>query len=433
MTSHNVLGHCARTMMLAAALFGAAASARAQDSTPAPVASPAEQRIAAVRKVIAAHPDQAQPYNDLALALSRRARETGDPAFYDRASEAITSALAIDPRNLDSKKMQVWILLGKHEFARAYDAAVALNKQVPDDVLVYGFVADASVELGKYKEAEDAVQWMLDMRPANLSGLTRAAYLRELFGDVDGAIDLFNASYSRMLPSEVEDRAWMLSQIGHLYLSIGQEREAEAALQMALQLYPRYHYALGYLAQVKLAQSKPEDAVALLRDLVAELPHAENVYALAEALERAGHAADAKRAFADFEQKALAESAAHDNANRELIAYYVEHAGKPGEALRIAEQEYAWRQDLFTRETYAWALAANHRYADAQKQMDEALAVGIRHADIFYRAGVIAAGQHDRDAAVRLLERSLQQAPRSSVAPAARKQLDRVKGADSAP
>jgi len=424
MTIHNAFGHCARTMMLAAALLGAAASARAQNSSATPVASPAEQRIAATRKVIAAHPDQAQPYNDLALALSRRARETGDPAYYDRAAEAIKSALAIDPQSLDSKKMQVWILLGKHEFARAYDAAVALNKQVPDDVLVYGFVADASVELGKYKEAEDAVQWMLDMRPANLSGLMRAAYLRELFGDVDGAIELFNASYSRMVPNEIEDRAWILSQVGHLYLSIGQEREAEAALQQALQLFPRYHYALGYLAQVRLAQSKPEDAVALLRDLCAELPHAENIYALAEALELAGHASEARRAFADFEQKALAESATHDNANRELIAYYIEHAGKPGDALRIAEQEYAWRQDLFTRETYAWALAANRRYTEAQKQMDAALAIGIRHADIFYRAGVIAAKQHDREAAVRLLERSLQQAPRSLVASAARKELN---------
>jgi tetratricopeptide (TPR) repeat protein len=261
----------------------------------------------------------------------------------------------------------------------------------------------------------------------------RAAYLRELFGDVDGAIDLLNASYGRMLPSEVEDRAWILSQVGHLYLSIGQEREAEAALQQALQLFPRYHYALGYLAQVRLAQSKPEEAVGLLRDLCAALPHAENVYALAEALDLAGHAAEAKRTFADFEQKALAESATHDNANRELIAYYVEHAKKPAEALRVAEQEYAWRQDLFTRETYAWALAANHRYADAQKQMEAALAVGIKHADIFYRAGVIAAGRHDRHGAVRLLEKSLQQAPRSSVAAAARKQLDRLKGAETAP
>ena len=31
---------------------------------------------------------------------------------------------------------------------------------------------------------------MLDLRPGNLPGLTRAAYLRELFGDLDGSVEL---------------------------------------------------------------------------------------------------------------------------------------------------------------------------------------------------------------------------------------------------
>ena len=53
-------------------------------------------------------------------------------------------------------------------------------------MLVYGFLVDAYAELGDYAEAEKAAQWMLDLRPGNVPGLTRAAYLRELFGDLDG-------------------------------------------------------------------------------------------------------------------------------------------------------------------------------------------------------------------------------------------------------
>jgi tetratricopeptide (TPR) repeat protein len=301
-----------------------------------------------------------------------------------------------------------------------------LNKQVPDDVLVYGFLADASAELGKYDEAEHAVQWMLDMRPANLSGMTRAAYLRELFGDKEGAIELFTSAFNRMSPSEVEDRAWILSQIGHLSLSMGREQDAEASLQRALQLFPRYHYALGYLAQVRLAQGRAGEAVDLLRQLCADLPHAENVYALAEALERAGRIAEAKTAFADFEQKALVESATPDNANRELIAYYVDHAKKPHDALRIAEIERGRRGDVFTLEAHAWALAANGRYAEAKTSIDAALAVGIQNPELLYHAGVIAAKLNDRPGARKLLQRSLDESPRSRVAEAARKQLDRL-------
>jgi tetratricopeptide (TPR) repeat protein len=420
---HHRIATAAVAMFMAAAGLSAQSPAAGPATTPG---SPAEQKIAWAKKAIAANPAAAQPHNDLALALSRRARETGDPAYYDRASDAIAEALRIEPGNLESKKLQIWILLGKHEFAKAHDAATVLNKQVPDDVLVYGFVADASAELGKYDEAEGAVQWMLDMRPANLSGLTRAAYLRELFGDKEGAIELFTSAFNRMLPSEVEDRAWILSQIGHLSLSMGREKDAEASLQGALQLFPRYHYALGYLAQVRLAQGRAADAVALLRQLCADLPHAENVYALAEALQRAGQSAEAKAAYAEFEQKALAESVTHDNANRELIAYYVDHAKKPHEALRIAEIERERRGDAFTLEAYAWALAANGRYADAKKSMDAALAVGVQNPEMLYHAGVIAAKLNDRPGARKLLQRSLDESPRSRVADAARKQLDRL-------
>ncbi len=66
-------------------------------------------------------------------------------------------------------------------FAEALEqAAGELNKIFPDDVQVYGFLADAHVELGHYEEATDSVQWMLDLRPGNVPALTRAAYLREL-------------------------------------------------------------------------------------------------------------------------------------------------------------------------------------------------------------------------------------------------------------
>ena len=40
-------------------------------------------------------------------------------------------------------------------------------------------------------------------------------------------------------------------------------------------------------------------------------------------------------AFARFEKEALRESAGPDNANRELVFYYVDHARRPAEALRL--------------------------------------------------------------------------------------------------
>src|SRR5215469_12181264 len=227
--------------------------------------SPAQRSMAQAQKLIAKNPKDFEAYNALALALSRRARETSDVAYYTQAEEALRKSFEISPDNFDGERTAVWLLLGKHEFAAALEKAKDLNKKMPDDIMVYGFLTDANVELGNYKDAEKAAQWMLDLRPGNLPGTTRAAYLRELFGDVDGAIELMNLACQSTPPNEAEDKAWILSQIGHLQLMSGKISEAESVLQQALQIFPGYHYALGNLAKVRVEQKRYEDAVNLLQ------------------------------------------------------------------------------------------------------------------------------------------------------------------------
>ena len=135
---------------------------------PLNTATPAQQKIAWAEAAIKAHPDHSQPYNDLAVAYVRRARETADPGYYDQAETALQKSFQITPDNLEGQKARLMILLGRGEFARALGLAKALNKKTPDDVLLYGFIADAAIELGDYGDAEEAAQWMLDMRPGNV-------------------------------------------------------------------------------------------------------------------------------------------------------------------------------------------------------------------------------------------------------------------------
>ncbi|PYX14637.1 MAG: hypothetical protein DMG87_19865 [Acidobacteria bacterium] len=275
--------------------------------------SPAGRSIAEARKAIEKKPTQYSGYNLLAMALARRARETSDVGFYAQAEDALKRSLDLAPGNLDGEKIHVWLLLGRHEFAAALDAAKALNKRVPDDVLIYGFLTDANAELGNYKEAERAAQWMLDLRPGNLPGVTRAAYLRELFGDVDGALELMDMAYQSTPPTETEDRAWILTQMGHLLIISGKTDKAEKLLQQALALFPGYHYALGNLAKVRIQQKRYDQAVDLLQQRYKAAPPAENLYDLAEALEWAGRREAAAKAFAEFETKSLLESVRADN------------------------------------------------------------------------------------------------------------------------
>jgi len=387
-------------------IFILASLAFGQSSPTAAKLSPAEQSMAAANRLIAKNDKDFEAYNALALALSRRARETSDVNFYTQAEDALKKSFEISPGNFDGERTAVWLLLGKHEFPAALEKAKELNKKMPDDIMLYGFLTDANIELGNYDDAEKAAQWMLNLRPGNIPGITRAAYLRELFGDVDGALELMNMAYQSTPPSETEDRAWILSQIGHLQLTSGKISVADATLQQALAIFPRYHYALQNLAKVRIEQKRYQDAVSLLRQRYDDAHHAENLYDLAEAERLAGQTEEAKRDFADFEIKSLAESIKKDNSSRELVFYYADYAHEPAKALNIAEQEFAWRHDVFTLDAYAWALHVNGRDSEARKHIESALAVGIRDAKVLGHAGEIAIALGDRAAGEGYLRRS---------------------------
>src|SRR5260370_32347543 len=102
------------------------------------------------RKLIDKNPKDFEAYNALALALSRRARETSDVKFYAQAEETLQKSFEISTDNFDGQRIQVWLLLGKHEFAAALDSAKKLKRKMQVNVLLYGFLTDANVELGNY-------------------------------------------------------------------------------------------------------------------------------------------------------------------------------------------------------------------------------------------------------------------------------------------
>jgi tetratricopeptide (TPR) repeat protein len=348
--------------------------------------SPAEKAAGRARQAIVKDPARAEGYNALALAMARRARETGDPAYYDRASEALKKSFELQKDNFEGRKALVWIELGRHEFAAALKLAKELNREIKDDVMVYGLLADAHTELGNYREAEEAVQWMLNIGRSSIPGITRAAHLRELFGDLEGALQLITSAYHRLHPAETEDRAWVLTQAAHLELLAGRPEAAERLLVEALHLFPDYHYALAKLAQVRSSQGRHEEAASLMRRRYEMAPHPENLYDLATAMKRAGRDDEARRLFTEFEEKARAEMKSWDNANRELVFYYLDHAGEPEKGLEVAGLEARRRQDVYTLDAYAWALFRNGKADEARREMRRALAVGVRDPAMLARA-----------------------------------------------
>lgn len=329
--------------------------------------------------------------NQLAASLLLRARETADPAYLVQAEQAIDRSLQLKADDFASLRLQLSLLIGQQKYTQVIERAEQLRRMMPDEVAVYSALSTAYRELGRYTEAEQACQTILDLRLGqHLLGFMCAARLREIFGEIEGAIQFTSQALLRTPSDEIEQRAHLLSQLARLNLLSGQIETAEKNLLSALQLLPHYPHATGLMAQVRNTQGRFDEAVELLQKRYQASPQTQHLFELAQALERAGKKSLAKEAFTRFAQQAQAQIHQTHNANLQLINYYADYAKKPQLALHVAEISIAMKQDAHTRAAYAWALYINQRYRAAQEQSDSALSVGLKDAQLFYRAGLIA-------------------------------------------
>jgi tetratricopeptide (TPR) repeat protein len=357
------------------------------------------------------------------VAYVERARETGDYGYYDQADAALQNSLGRDSQNFEGLKAKAMILLGRRDFDKAIELARKLNTEIPDDVLVYGLLADGLTETGRYQEAVDRTQWMLNLRPGNVPGLLRAARLRWIYGRAEGALDLYQKAYEQVSPTQTEEQAWILTQMAEIQISSGHLDLAGELLHSALTIFPGYYLSLESSARLETARRNYSRAVDLLLQRNRNFPTPESRYQLARALECAGKAAEAKKAFDEFEAEAFRLRDTPRNANLQLSLYYLSVENRPSEALRIAASEANTLRDINTLDTLAWALCSNGQYREAQTQITAALATGVRDAGILYHAGVIAEKLQDNSSAAGFFKSSLEANPSSEVSEKAQRAL----------
>ena len=340
-------------------------------------------------------PPSLQADLDLALSLCRSARDTGSSATYRQADEAITRALQASPGNYDALKLRILVLLGLHDFSGALTRARELNHKSPDDVSVWGYLAEANVGIGEYAEAIRDAQWILDLRRGSTLGFTIAARMREISGDLEGARSYYDEALLRVPQEDVQERAWLMTEEAHLQMTMGNKKQARDLLQAALKLSPDNQSALGSLAELETLEGKYDDAILLCRQRLKTADSAEAMYRLAVMLGRAGRMEDADTAYRNFEVKAKAEMGGTLNANRELVFYYADHKNLAAQALAIAAKDAEARHDSETLDAFAWALYCSGKLPEAQAQIERALAPGVREASYFCHALQIAKARED--------------------------------------
>src|SRR5262245_37936645 len=239
--------------------------------------SSAERHLRAAERRLRARSNDPDAYAEIAAAYMEKARETSDGAFYGRAEAACQKSLELAPDNYAALRLVSWVYSGQHRFREALVAARRALDRDPKDPLNYGTLGDALLELGEYREGAQAIQRMVDLRP-DVSSYTRAAYVRELFGDMPGAIEIMGMAVRAAGSRDGEHSAWCRVQLGHLLFNAGRLSEAEGQYQAALQTFPNYHFAYSGLGRLRGAQERFEEAIGFLQKSVDLVPTYEAVF-----------------------------------------------------------------------------------------------------------------------------------------------------------
>jgi tetratricopeptide (TPR) repeat protein len=386
---------------------GAAAPATAGDPAALAVApGSAERAITQLQQRLRDVPGDWNAANGLGLAYVQEARITADPSYYPRAEAILNASLATHPHDNPGAYVGLAALAAaRHDFAGALRDGERAKRLDPYDGAVYGVIGDALVELGRYDAAAAAFQTMVNTSPG-LSSYARVSYLRELRGDVRGAITAMQAA--RDVAGTPQDTSWAAYQLGELAWNAGDVAEAAARYREASQLDPSWVPPLAGLAKVAWARGDAPRAIAGYRDVVARYPLPGYVVALGDLLATTGDREGAREQYGLAHAEAALFRANGVNVDLELALFDADH-GRPGPALRAARDEWARRHSIHVADAYAWALHAAGRDREALAYERRALTLGTRSALFRYHLGMIelsldrrAAGFDDLRAALRI-------------------------------
>ena len=138
---------------------------------------------------IKAKPDDARAALALANAYIMESRISGNIAYYDKAAmKTIDGLLAKEPYNYEALMLRSLLQLSQHHFAEGLKVSEQTVHSYPYNAFIYGILTDANVELGNYPAALEKADKMISIRP-DIRSYSRISYLREIHGDISGAIE----------------------------------------------------------------------------------------------------------------------------------------------------------------------------------------------------------------------------------------------------
>lgn len=292
--------------------------------------------LRALRKAHEANPVDVNIATRLAAALMERGQETADPRFLSYAEATLGPWWTLSDPPIQVLVLRATIHQSMHRFGPALGDLEQVLSRDPTHAQAWLTRATVLQVTGDYEGAGRALASLAALSPG-LVTVASAASLASLTGGGSGAYQLLQKALTQSPRAPAAHRAWALTTMAEIAVSLGQDSEAREHFSAALALSKTDSYVLGAYADFLLDQNQASEVVTLLNDfsrmdgLLLRLARAEDRLRLPHA---SGHVADLRDR---FDASARRGDTVHQ---REEAIYVLKLAKDPARALRLAENNW---------------------------------------------------------------------------------------------
>ncbi len=383
------------------------------------VASAPADALLVLQQRVRSRPDDFGAWASLGSAYLERARSTGDPSWYPKAEGSYQQSLDTGPAgNFLAEAGMAVLASARHDFVGALQWAQKAAASNPDAPAVLAARGDALVELGRYDEAFDDFQRLVNLRP-DTAAYARVSYARELQGDMAGALAAMELA--RDAAGTRSERAFADHYLGEIQFSRGSVDEAVSLYRRAGTVDPEFVLPEGGLARSRWAQGRPDEAVEAYRKVLNRLPSPQYGRELGDLFTTLGRGDEAQATFDLLEAQRRILAANGVSSDLELALFSADHAIRLDEGLAAVEAMWSTgRRSIQVADARAWQLYAHGRYNEALVMADEALKLGTANASFYYHRGMIRSALGRTDEARQDLSEALRINPYFSIGQSAR-------------
>ena len=323
-------------------------------------------------------------------------RITGNYGYYDKAAlHYINKALKVDSNYFDALTISSLLWLNQHHFQQGLDVAKKLVRINPYNAFVYGLLTDGNVEMGYYDSALTSAQKMMDIRP-DIRSYSRVSYLRELYGDIDGAIESMQMAIESGVPGD-ENTSWCRVQLGNLLSYVGDTAAANIQYNNALYQRPGYAFAEAGLAKIFYMQDNWKSAEIHYKKALTVLSDNAFKEALADVYRQIGKQQEADALMKEVIQNLSStnigddvQTSGHGHYADKELAYAYLLMNEKSKAKEHAIKEYNRRPlNGDVCEMMAWISFKNNDIKTALKNLPIALKTGSKNPVLMAHAGII--------------------------------------------